>query len=417
MYLHDHRCVYKDAKTKTRKKNKEDMMPDALFWPVMPYEMVASKLDVNQQPHVIQDYQVPYPQSNQYYKHDCALYSMWMHFVDSCVANNTTADAVSAGLKSYECYSAPDIPMNPHTYRMRLPIFMLLSKANGVHITAEDVLNCHITCTPNKMGAKETSAATSVASGTTTVSSRQDKEFSGEDLEKTMQLARAAAAATAAAGSSNGEDMGASSSSGTNYMDLFRPINAESKGWDHKESHGAGSESKTISPSRTTQSSYSSKASTPRSSFDGYMSQRFDPHFDQAQGHHHDHGGHRGHGGSVDPHDCGSTMENHSHGEWVSEVSTGGGLRRDREGSIDTLDSLVGKYQDMLETEAGAGAHDHGSTSQAQAHMRVSPTTVQFSPSHGSRGNGTAKEWLPMQEEQGGHSHSHSSFPYMNTTK
>ena len=63
VYLHDPRCICDKAKTKTRKKNKEDMTPDSLFWPVMPYEMVALKLDTNtQQPHVIQQYQVPFPQ-------------------------------------------------------------------------------------------------------------------------------------------------------------------------------------------------------------------------------------------------------------------------------------------------------------------------------------------------------------------
>ena len=45
VYLHDPRCICKDAKTKTRKKNKEDVVLDSLFWPVMPVEMVNQKKD------------------------------------------------------------------------------------------------------------------------------------------------------------------------------------------------------------------------------------------------------------------------------------------------------------------------------------------------------------------------------------
>jgi hypothetical protein len=35
VYLHDPRLVYKEAKTKTRKKNSEDSILDSFFWPVM----------------------------------------------------------------------------------------------------------------------------------------------------------------------------------------------------------------------------------------------------------------------------------------------------------------------------------------------------------------------------------------------
>lgn len=140
VYLHDPRCICKDAKTKTRRKNKEDMMPDSLFWPVMPYDMVASKLDANQQPHVIQQYQVPYPQNDKYQPHDRALYSIWMNFVDSCVANSNSDP--NSDSQEMQCYKAPDVSINIHTCMMRLPIFMLFSQSNGKPLSIYDIREC-----------------------------------------------------------------------------------------------------------------------------------------------------------------------------------------------------------------------------------------------------------------------------------
>jgi len=120
------------------------MTPDSLFWPVMPYEMVALKLDMNQQPHVIQQYQVPFPQNDQYQLHDRALYSIWMHFVDSCVANSASDPYTNPVVCDSElhCFSAPDILMNIHTNMERLPIFMLLSRSNGKPLSNAELNNC-----------------------------------------------------------------------------------------------------------------------------------------------------------------------------------------------------------------------------------------------------------------------------------
>jgi hypothetical protein len=74
----------REAKTKTRKKNKEDIIIDSLFWPVLPFAAVNQRLDSSRQPHVIQRYSVPPPQQDQYHRHDAAVYSMWMHFVTFC---------------------------------------------------------------------------------------------------------------------------------------------------------------------------------------------------------------------------------------------------------------------------------------------------------------------------------------------
>jgi hypothetical protein len=70
VYLHDPRCMVRDAKTKTRQKNKEDIVADSLFWPVMPVAEVQNRFDNRGQPHVIQNYNVPVPKNDQYCRHD-----------------------------------------------------------------------------------------------------------------------------------------------------------------------------------------------------------------------------------------------------------------------------------------------------------------------------------------------------------
>lgn len=133
VYLHDPRCICREAKTKTRRKNKEDVVLDSLFWPIMPYSMVAGKLDSNRQPHVIQQYVVPPPQSEPYRRHDEAVYSMWMHFVDFCSACSESVHAASAD--QAPCFMAPDRPFNAYTNKFRLPVFRTLSA--GLSFNAE----------------------------------------------------------------------------------------------------------------------------------------------------------------------------------------------------------------------------------------------------------------------------------------
>lgn len=136
VYLHDPRIICREAKTKTRRKNKEDTVVDSLFWPIMPYGQVASKLDSNRQPHVIQSYVVPSPQQDQFYRHDQAVYSMWMHFVDFCSACNAFTPSLSSGEVKKEdtsaCFQAPDLPCNAYTNAPRLPIFRALSNNQSV---------------------------------------------------------------------------------------------------------------------------------------------------------------------------------------------------------------------------------------------------------------------------------------------
>lgn len=137
MYLHDPRCICRDAKTKTRRKNKDDVVLDSLFWPIMPYEAVAAKLDNNRQPHVIQPYQVPPPQSDQFHRHDEAVYSMWSHFVDFCIANSESQHAVNADLAPV--FAAPDLPINAYTKLPRFPVFRMLSGSKGRELQREEL--------------------------------------------------------------------------------------------------------------------------------------------------------------------------------------------------------------------------------------------------------------------------------------
>lgn len=139
VYLHDPRCICREAKTKTRRKNKEDVVMDALFWPVMPYPMVAAKLDANRQPHVIQPYSVPLPQADQYRRHDTAVYSMWMHFVDFCLANSEGTSAAYADASA--CFSAPDVEINSYTQLPRLEVFRTLCRSNGRSLAVDEVKN------------------------------------------------------------------------------------------------------------------------------------------------------------------------------------------------------------------------------------------------------------------------------------
>jgi hypothetical protein len=140
VYLHDPRCICREAKTKTRRKNKEDVVLDSMFWPVMPVPLISQKLDSTRQPHVIQPFNVPMPINDEYCRHDQAVYSLWMHFVDFCVANNESSpilknlangQTISQG-SVLPCFSAPDTPMNAYTHLFRLPVFRKLSSGESL---------------------------------------------------------------------------------------------------------------------------------------------------------------------------------------------------------------------------------------------------------------------------------------------
>lgn len=150
VYLHDPRIICREAKTKTRRKNKEDSVVDALFWPIMPYNLVAAKQDNNRQPHVIQPYTVPPPQNDQYLRHDQAVYSMWMHFVDLCAAC-ATSEGPSQG-DNAACYLAPDTATNAYTQEKRLAVFRALSNSKGRSLVSDDSSSIPSVAVPNNKG-------------------------------------------------------------------------------------------------------------------------------------------------------------------------------------------------------------------------------------------------------------------------
>eukprot|EP01038_Epipyxis_sp_PR26KG_P008127 gene8127-11005_t len=142
VYLHDPRITNIEAKTKTRKKNKEDVIQDSFFWPIMSYNQLCGRLDSQGQPHVVQEYHVPYYQNDIYMVHDRGLYSLWMHFVDQCQALTQDQQIlathgyseIDSKLHTYGMHeplaslSAPDEDLNHYTKQPRLQVFKELSR-------------------------------------------------------------------------------------------------------------------------------------------------------------------------------------------------------------------------------------------------------------------------------------------------
>jgi len=121
VYLHDPRIICREAKSKTRKKNKEDETPDSLFWPVLPVEIAHRRVDSSGQPFVIQQYHVPIPQMDTYQRHDEAVYSLWNCFTTLC--------AITAGLAtSNGKLDDPNMLANDFTGQPRIPVFVKLSQ-------------------------------------------------------------------------------------------------------------------------------------------------------------------------------------------------------------------------------------------------------------------------------------------------
>lgn len=179
------RLLCKEAKTKTRKKNRDDTVTDSLFWPVMHRLDVRQRLDpILQgnsrilQPHVIQPYHVPIPfdslargqtvpnavlathtGSNRAGTgfgtfHDRCLYSLWMHFTDYCMTQNGTAEtdgssaSVGAGIGTSTCSlnqgrsdtstHSRSNPRNKYLGTFRLPFFVALAGSESTSISQKE---------------------------------------------------------------------------------------------------------------------------------------------------------------------------------------------------------------------------------------------------------------------------------------
>ena len=63
------------ASGKSRAKNKEDIVVDSFFWPMLKYNSKS----------VEDEYDVPIPEKDEFEGHDEAIYSIWQHYVDFCI--------------------------------------------------------------------------------------------------------------------------------------------------------------------------------------------------------------------------------------------------------------------------------------------------------------------------------------------
>lgn len=129
VYLHDPRIICHEAKTKTRRKNREDNELDSLYWPHMPLSMMQPLSA--RQPYVNQQYNVPMPDARRlpphFLRHDLAVFSLWQHFVDYCASLLEPLPPESTNQDDAPCFHPVDIPFNIYTSAMRLPIFRILA--------------------------------------------------------------------------------------------------------------------------------------------------------------------------------------------------------------------------------------------------------------------------------------------------
>lgn len=92
-----------------------------MFWPI---DNLNKRLDSNGKPHLIQSYNVPEPQVNEFYLHDSSLLSIWNHFVDFCQHNSQGTDE----------YASPRSMINRFTGNSRLRCFVKLSQSSVLSI-------------------------------------------------------------------------------------------------------------------------------------------------------------------------------------------------------------------------------------------------------------------------------------------
>jgi hypothetical protein len=146
VYLHDPRIISRNVKSKSRRKNKDDVVSDAWFWPVMLDEDLVT--DHSSQPIVNQFYHVPLPRLEQANSHNRSVYSMWMHFVEFCIDLSTKpSEKASFSLihSQHQVFCHPEELgdfrsgrkkssqyVNMYTGEKRLRVFIQLGKGMGL---------------------------------------------------------------------------------------------------------------------------------------------------------------------------------------------------------------------------------------------------------------------------------------------
>ncbi len=114
-------------------------MLDSLFWPVVPLWQTSQHLDRNGQPSVVQEYNLPPPQCDQYQRHDEAIYSLWMHFVDFCQAVAYASTLEGRLFDKHPTFCAPNVAVNQYTNRRRFQLFLSLAYGTSTPITPRPV--------------------------------------------------------------------------------------------------------------------------------------------------------------------------------------------------------------------------------------------------------------------------------------
>jgi hypothetical protein len=134
VFLHDQGVIAKPVYVKYLKKSKEDNSADAFFWPMMPVQLVKSKLDNRNQPDINQAYVIPAP-----YVHPTipnlssnmnhfAVFSMWEHFVDFLASDSLSIVANPRPVHTMNPYQR----INHFTGRKRLDCFSQLSIGQSI---------------------------------------------------------------------------------------------------------------------------------------------------------------------------------------------------------------------------------------------------------------------------------------------
>eukprot|EP00602_Paraphysomonas_sp_CaronLab_P010737 CAMPEP_0185039334 /NCGR_PEP_ID=MMETSP1103-20130426/36100_1 /TAXON_ID=36769 /ORGANISM="Paraphysomonas bandaiensis, Strain Caron Lab Isolate" /LENGTH=364 /DNA_ID=CAMNT_0027578185 /DNA_START=125 /DNA_END=1219 /DNA_ORIENTATION=+ len=134
IYIHDPRLMHPTAKSKTRKKNKEDKeSQDSFYWPTIPRTTHGKG-------SVYSRYTVPAATTpTGCYSDSEAMYSLWNHFVDFCTVaaasvrtDNTTVNRKNKSRETHlsdstTSYDDPFNTRNKHSSGSRLAVFVNLS--------------------------------------------------------------------------------------------------------------------------------------------------------------------------------------------------------------------------------------------------------------------------------------------------
>lgn len=142
MFLHDPRCIASNVYFPGgKKKSKEELCVDGLFWPTLTKEQVSGKLDSRKLPHISQPYDVPqpatHPQQHSHAPstgtvsihitkgHAWAVYSVWQHYLDFLYVDELSVVRVPRQVSALTF--DPWQPVNGHTGKARLPVFVQLA--------------------------------------------------------------------------------------------------------------------------------------------------------------------------------------------------------------------------------------------------------------------------------------------------